>query len=96
MPGSIYSIGNYTWVHDIRGNFVCVQDGKLAATVISSDWEPWQIIMHYEDLTHLLMGEMFDNPQDAMKRAGEIVSLSIEERNNTISHWLPLKPRMWQ
>jgi hypothetical protein len=70
MCGSFYKRGNFAWVQDVRGNFVCIYKGELAATVFSTQWEPWQVLIHFPDgTTSILRNESFQDPQVAMSRA---------------------------
>jgi hypothetical protein len=73
MCGSFYKRGNYAWVQDVRANFLCVHNGELAATVFSTPWEPWQVIIHYPADAVILQHESFNDPQAAMSRAEEII-----------------------
>lgn len=79
MPASIYRSGKYTWVHDVRGNFVCVDNGELKATIVGSEWEPWQIILHHGENALLFRPGRFDDPKDAMAKAGEILDAPDDE-----------------
>jgi hypothetical protein len=60
-------------VQDVRANYVCIHKGELAATVYSSAWEPWQVILH-GGFTGILTAEFFESPFEAMCRAEEMIS----------------------
>lgn len=73
MPASIYRVGERVWVHDVLGNFVYVQDRELKATVAASEWEPWQIVLHFPGSDpQVVSREQFDSAQEAMARAGVV------------------------
>jgi hypothetical protein len=72
MFGSFYKSGDFAWVQDVRANFVCIHNGELAATVLSTAWEPWQVIFHFTKHASILL-ERFDDHQAAMSRAEEIL-----------------------
>lgn len=75
MSGSFYKRGDYAWVQDVRGNFVCIHKGDRAATVFSTEWEPWQVIVHWPNGgASILGGERFSEPTDAMGRAEDLLS----------------------
>jgi hypothetical protein len=74
MCGSFFKRGKFAWVQDVRANFVCIHNGELAATVFSTEWEPWQVIIHDAEAGALILRvEAFQNPQDAMSRAEGIL-----------------------
>lgn len=74
MCGSFYKRGDFAWVQDVRAHFVCIHNGELAATVFSTPWEPWQVLIHFPDgTTSILRNERFDDLQAAMSRAEEIL-----------------------
>lgn len=79
MAASIYRSGDYVWVHDVLGNFVCLHDGVLVATIVASAWEPWQIMLHPIPDTEddpVILPAGYDNPQDAMRAAGQMLGRS--------------------
>jgi hypothetical protein len=73
MCGTVYQRGEYTWVHDVRGDFVCIHDGYQVATIFSTRWEPWQIILHMKRNSGIMKHERFSNPQAAMSRVEELL-----------------------
>ena len=73
MVGSFYKRGDFAWVQDVRANYVCIHNGDLAATVVSTPWEPWQVIVHRPENQYLVSDAGFENPFAAMSRAEEIV-----------------------
>jgi len=74
MVGSFYKRGDFAWVQDVSANYLCIHNGELKATVFSTAWEPWQIILHGSAYPLLVKCEGFDDPFDAMSRAEEIVN----------------------
>jgi hypothetical protein len=50
-------------VQDVRANFVCVHNGELAATVFSTPWKPWQVLIHFPEGTSILKRERFEDPK---------------------------------
>ena len=74
MVGSFYKRGDFAWVQDVRANYVCIHNGELVATVFSTAWLPWQVIVHHPKDAALLTGERFTDLSAAMSRAEEIVS----------------------
>jgi len=84
MCGSFYKRGKFAWVQDVRANFVCVHNGELAATVFSTEWEPWQIILHDDPWgARILMQEGFADPQAAMAVAEEMIDGTSTVQSNT-------------
>ena len=79
MVGSFYKRGDYAWVQDVRANFLCIYNGNLVATVFSTEWQPWQVIFHYQKDPVLLTGEHFADPFAAMSRAEGILSGAAEK-----------------
>jgi hypothetical protein len=73
MVGSFYKRGNFAWVQDVRANYVCIHNGELVATVLSTAWEPWQIILHGPERQLLVFNAQFTDAFAAMSRAEEIV-----------------------
>jgi hypothetical protein len=73
MVGSFYKRGDFAWVQDVRTNYVCIDNGELAATVFSTAWEPWPVIIHGPEYQFLLFDADFADPFAAMSRAEEIV-----------------------
>lgn len=73
MCGSVYKNGKFTWVHDVRANFVCIRDNKVVAYVLVVAWDPWQIILCGSEGNCILQGELFDDPRIAMSRAEEVI-----------------------
>lgn len=83
MFGSFYRRGKHAWVQDVRGAFVCIDEGELVATVPSTEWEPWQIVMLFPGegasrFASMVLGESFENRQAAMSRAEEILDGTTE------------------
>lgn len=78
MVGSFYKRGDFAWVQDVRANYVCIHKGELVATVFSTEWQPWHVILHYPEHAALLTGERFADLSAAMSRAEEIVSGASE------------------
>ena len=74
MVGSFYKRGDFAWVQDVSANYVCIHKGELVATVFSTAWQPWHVILHYPENAALLTGERFADLSAAMSRAEEIVS----------------------
>jgi hypothetical protein len=74
MTVSFYKRGEYAWVQDIRGDFVCIFKGELRATVLSNGWQPWQVILHTDHGPALVRCEYHEDPQGAMARAEEFLS----------------------
>lgn len=89
MVGSFYKRGDFAWVQDVRANYVCIHEGELVATVFSTAWLPWQVILHYPKDAVLLTGERFTELSAAMSRAEEIVS-GASERS-----YLVALPPLW-
>lgn len=80
MYGSVIKRGKFVWVHGVRGNFLCILDGDLAATVFSHEWTPWQVILHFPGGTSsILNSERFEDAQAAMARA-EAILVGTSER----------------
>jgi hypothetical protein len=73
MVGSFYKRGDFAWVQDVRANYVCVHEGELVATVFSTAWEPWQVILHRPEYQLLAKCESFADPFAAMSRAEELI-----------------------
>jgi hypothetical protein len=78
MVGSFYKRGDFAWVQDVRANYVCIHNGELVATVFSTAWLPWQVIVHHPKDAALLTGERFTDLSAAMSRAEESVSGASE------------------
>jgi hypothetical protein len=74
MCGNFYKRGKFAWVQDVRANYVCILDGDLVATVLSTPWEPWRVLRHFPDgSTSILINEGFEDPFAAMSRAEELL-----------------------
>jgi hypothetical protein len=89
MVGSFYKRGDFAWVQDVRAKYVCIRNGELAATVVSTAWEPWQVIIHGPQYQFLVFGTRFADPFAAMSRAEEIVGGASVDA-------LQLLPTLWQ
>jgi len=74
MFGSFYKRGEFAWVQDVRGNYLCIHEGELKATVFSTEWQPWQVIFNHPEVPALLQGVRFNDIFAAMSRADEILS----------------------
>ena len=73
--GEVRVVDNAT----LRANYVCIHNGELVATVFSTAWQPWHVILHYHPKDPVLLtGECFIDLSDAMSRAEEIVSGASE------------------
>jgi hypothetical protein len=70
MSGSFYKCSpsrDYAWVHDVLGNFVCIANGELVATVVRRGSDSWRYILHSEKPSTI--DRDFESPQLAMKCA---------------------------
>jgi hypothetical protein len=74
MVGSFYKRGDFAWVQDVRANYVCIHNGELVATVFSTAWEPWQVILHRPEHQLLVKHESFLDPFAAIARAEELIA----------------------
>lgn len=75
MKGNVYKRGDFVWVQDVRANFVCIKDGDLVATVFSTAWEPWQIIMHRSNgQSGVVTGWFFDDPWAAIEVVEDVIT----------------------
>ena len=64
----------YEWKENTNGNFVCISGGNYhEATVFYKGYE-WQIILNGEGFARIVVGESFDNSDDAMERAEAILN----------------------
>jgi hypothetical protein len=89
MIGSFYKRGDFAWVQDVRANYVCIHNGGLAATVVSTAWEPWQVILHRPENQYLVFDARFADPFAAMSRAEELLrGTSGEEVCRLPSLWV--------
>jgi hypothetical protein len=92
MFASFYKRGDFAWVQDVRANYLCIHKGELRATVLSTEWQPWQVIFHYPGLKAVhLQGECFTDLSAAMSRAEEITNGAAPEWGDLIR-----LPVFWQ
>jgi hypothetical protein len=62
------------WKKSAKGNFVGFSpSGDLVATVFSKGYG-WQIIINRDGVGHIVVGESYDDPDDATERAESILS----------------------
>ncbi len=55
------------WKETAKGNHVCIHSDELVATVFRKDYG-WQIIINRDGAGHIVVGEIFDDPDDAQER----------------------------
>ena len=61
------------WKQNGKGNFVCLRNGSLEATVFANKHDHWQIAINDQPFARLVKNEWFDDPDQAMERAYEIL-----------------------
>lgn len=63
------------WVYSSNGNYVCIYDEEIVATVYQSKFsEIWQIVMNKDGKGHFVKDEFFEKPSEAKVRTEAILS----------------------
>jgi hypothetical protein len=101
VVGSFYKRGDFAWVQDVRANYLCIHKGELRATVLSTEWQPWHVILHFpgtpefpETRAAFLAGERFADPFAAMSCAEEIINGAAPEWGRLVGlpfSWQPAR-----
>ncbi len=67
-------IEEYEWKESASGNYVCIDSGDLIATVFCKNvCDAWKIIINSDGDRHFVANEAFDDHDEAMERAEEIL-----------------------
>jgi hypothetical protein len=69
------------WKETAKGSHLCINSGEHVATVYNKGYG-WQIIINSDGVGHIVVDEIFDDPEDAQERAewilcGANCSLSV-------------------
>ena len=65
---------DFEWKQNGRGNFVCLRDDSLEATVFANRIGMWQIVLNGQPFARLVKDEYFRSPEEAKTRAEYILS----------------------
>ena len=68
-----YGLPEYEWIVTANGNYVCIHEDDLIATVFSKGHE-WQIIINSDGVGRIVADEAFNDPNDATERAEDILN----------------------
>ena len=75
MTGEYWGGGwDCEWKQSRKGNFVCIRDETVVATVFRNGPKyAWQIIINIAGVGEIVENEAFDDAASAMRRAEEIL-----------------------
>ena len=64
---------NFEWKQNVKGNFVCLRDDNLEATVFANRIGMWQIVLNGQPFARLGKDEYFRYADEAKTRAEYIL-----------------------
>lgn len=64
---------NREWKENAKGNYVCIEEKQIVATVFKNPYGVWQIVLKGEIWGRLVTDEIFTDPGDAIDRAMDVL-----------------------
>lgn len=57
------------WKENAKGNYVCIEERQVVATVFRNAYGAWKIVLKGEIWGRLVADEIFTDPEEAIARA---------------------------